>query len=188
MKKLVGAVLAVGLLAGGTLGARTVEGVDVPETVSVGGKSLALNGTGVRSVMLAFIPIKAYVAAFYAPDAVGSGEAVMASAGPLEFHFTFLRSANQGQVDGGWNKQFDHSVTDPYAGFAADQARFVGLFDPIGKGETQRVVLVGEETKVYDVGNYKGSVKGREFQKAFLSLFFGPMPASEELKSGLLAK
>ncbi len=188
MKILVGAILAVAVFAGGSLFARTVEGVDVPESVAVQGKSLSLNGTGVRSVKLAFIPIKVYVAAFFAPEALATADAVMNSEGPLEFQFTFLRSANQGQVDDGWNKQFAFSVTDSYPGFADDQAKFVGLFDPIGEGETQRVVLVGEETMVYDVGTYKGSVKGRNFQKAFLSLFFGSKPAAAALKSGLLGQ
>lgn len=168
--------------------AKTVEGVEVPGAVSVDGQSLSLNGTGVRSIKLAFVPFKVYVAAFFAPEALRSDRAVLASDGPLEFQFTFLRSANQGQVDDGWNQQFRFSVTDPYEGLAADQAKFVGMFDPIGKGETQRVVLVGDETKVYDVGTYKGSVKGRDFQKAFLSLFFGSKPASAALKSGLLGQ
>ncbi len=170
----------------GTLSAKSVEGVDVPGSVTVAGTSLKLNGTGVRSIKLAFIPIKVYVAAFFAPSQLGSAGAVMGSEGPLEFHFTFLRSANQGQVDDGWNKQFDFSVTDPYDGFEADRKAFVAMFDPIGKLETQRVVLVGDETKVYDGGSYKGSVEGKDFQQAFLSLFFGPKPAAESLKQGLL--
>lgn len=180
--------MVIGALVGGSLVAKTVEGVDVPDSVSVEGKSLALNGTGVRSVKLAFIPIKAYVAAFYAPKPLGSADAVMGSEGPMEFRFIFLRSANQGQVDDGWNKQFGYSVTDRYSGFEADQAKFVALFDPIGKGEAQRVVLVGDETKVFDEASYKGSVQGRDFQKAFLSLFFGSKPASTALKNGLLGQ
>lgn len=47
--------------------AKIIEGVEVPAKVTVSGQSLPLNGAGVRTVKLIFIPIKAYVASFYAP-------------------------------------------------------------------------------------------------------------------------
>lgn len=167
---------------------REIEGVNLAPDITVDGKLLSLNGAGVRSINLAFIPVKVYVAAFYSPTRLSSASEVMNATGPLEMDFTFLRAANQGQVDDGWNQQFAFSVTDPYEGFESDRKAFVALFEPIGKLETQRVVLLGHETRVYQGGDLRGSVKGREFQRAFLSLFFGPKPAAEALKNELLAQ
>lgn len=177
-------LLATSLSAQG----REIEGVTLAPTKTVDGQSLSLNGAGVRSIKLAFVPIKVYVAALYSPQRLSSASAVMNSDGPLQMDFTFLRAADQGQVDDGWNEQFEFGVTDPYAGFESDRKAFVALFDPIGKMETQRVVLAGDETKVYQGGKLKGSVEGRDFQRAFLSLFFGPKPATETLKSQLLGQ
>lgn len=171
-----------------TASAKEIEGVNLPGSVTVEGEKLSLNGAGVRSIKLAFVPIKVYVAAFYAPRKLTSPGEVMEFSGPLELTFTFLRDASQSQVDDGWNKQFDFSVTQTYDGFDADRAKFVSLFDPIGKGEPQRVVFVGDETKVYDVDTYKGSVKGREFQRAFLSTFFGSKPVTAKLRDELLGR
>lgn len=166
--------------------ALTLEGISVPSETTVAGQSLSLNGAGVRTVKLAFIPIKAYVAAFYAPAPLRSEQAVLTSPGPLKFQFTFLQGVNQGQVADAWNAQFQASVTVSYPGLAADQARFVSFFGPLKKGGTESVELVGSDTLVYDNGRLKGSIAGRDFQKAFLSMWFGSDPVMPSLKSALL--
>jgi hypothetical protein len=152
----------------------------------VAGETLPLNGAGVRTVTLAFIPIKAYVASFYAPAPLRSETAVLASPGPLQFNFTFLQGVGRGQVTEAWNAQFQASATYTYAGLAADQAKFVALFGPLKKGGVDTVEIVGNTTRVYDGGALKGTISGRNFQKAFLSLWFGSNPVQPSLKSALL--
>jgi hypothetical protein len=174
------------LAAVSTAPALTIEGVTVPAQKTVAGETLSLNGAGVRTVKLAFIPVKAYVASFYAPTALRSSADVTASPGPLQFNFTFLQSVNQGQVTDAWNAQFKASVTAPYPGLAADQAKFVGFFGPLKKGGVETVELVGTNTLVYDGGTLKGTIPGRDFQKAFLSLWFGSQPVQASLKDALL--
>lgn len=179
-------LLATGMLAFTSASALTVEGVDVPGQITVAGRSIPLNGAGVRTVKLAFIPIKAYVAAFYAPSPLTSAEAVLNAEGPLVFTFTFLQGVGQGQVTEAWNAQFAASATFTYPGLAADQARFVGFFGPLEKGGVERVELVGSDTRVFDGGALKGTISGRNFQKAFLSLWFGSKPVMPSLKQSLL--
>lgn len=173
------------LLASG-MSAKEIEGVEVPASKPVEGRKLVLNGAGLRTVTLAFIPIKAYVAALYAPEKLDSAAAAMASKGPLRFDFTFLRAVGQGDVTRAWNSQFAASVSKSYAGLAKDQAAFVKMFGPLKSGGVETVVIVGDETKVYDGGVLKGSVKGADFQQAFLSMWFGSAPVQASLKSDLL--
>lgn len=40
-----------------------IQGIQVPPLATVNGQPLALNGAGLRTVKIAFIPIKAYIAA-----------------------------------------------------------------------------------------------------------------------------
>lgn len=166
----------------------TLEGVNVPAQMTVAGDNLALNGAGVRTVTLAFIPIKAYVAAFYAPASLTTERAVQASPGPFAFTFTFLQSVSQGQVTDAWNAQFKASATYQYAGLPADQAKFIGMFGPLKKGGVEMVEIVGNETRVYDGGTLKGAIQGRDFQKAFLSMWFGAQPVMPSLKKALLGE
>ena len=110
----------------------------------------------------------------------------LASPGPLAFTFTFLQGVGQGQVTEAWNAQFKASATYQYAGLAADQAKFVAFFGPLKKGGVEMVEIVGTETRVYDGGSLKGTIQGRDFQKAFLSMWFGPQPVMPSLKKTLL--
>jgi hypothetical protein len=186
MKPKTCAALAVLLLSIPAAFCLDIEGVKVPQQVNANGQSLTLNGAGVRTVSIAFIPIKAYVAAFYSPTPLKSEEAVLASAGPLQFTFTFLKSVNQGQVTDAWQSQIKASMVDTYPGIEKDKAAFVGMFGPIAQGGSEMVQLIGTQTQIYDNGQLKGAIQGRDFQKAFLNMWFGSSPVQQDLKTALL--
>lgn len=106
----------------------------------------------------------------------------------MQFNFTFLQSVSQDQVTDAWNAQFEDSVSSTYNGLAQDQAAFVKMFGPLKKGGVERVEIEGNETRVYDNGKLRGTIQGRNFQKAFLSLWFGSKPVMPSLKSELLGQ
>jgi long-chain acyl-CoA synthetase len=166
--------------------ARMILDVNVPETKTVDGQELKLNGAGVRTVFV--IKVKAYVAAFYAPAALATAEAVRASGGPLKFDFTFLRSVSQSRVTDAWTSQFEASNSYPYAGFEKDRDAFIKMFGPLKKGGVESVEIIGDETRIYDDGQLRGTIKGKEFQKSFLSLWFGDKPVLPSLKKNLLGQ
>ena len=186
MKQKTCAALAVLLLSIPAAFALEIEGVKVPPQSSVNGQSLTLNGAGLRTVTIAFIPIKAYVAAFYTPAPLKSEEAVLASPGPLQFTFTFLKSVSQTQAVNAWQSQIQASMTYSYPGIEKDRTAFIGMFGAINQGGTEMIQLVGSETQVYDNGKLKGTIQGRDFQKAFLSVWFGSNPVQQDLKAALL--
>jgi hypothetical protein len=106
----------------------------------------------------------------------------------MQFNFQFLQGASQGQVTDAWTAQFKASVTFTYPGFEKDRDAFIGFFGPIKSGGVETVELVGENTLAYDDGKLKGTIVGRNFQKAFLSLWFGSSPVQTSLKDGLLGR
>lgn len=163
-----------------------IQGVPVAPTVQVAGQNLALNGAGLRTFTLVFVPIKIYVAAFYAPAPLRSSAAVSASPGPMQFSFTFLRAVGASDVARAWTSQFADSVTFTYPGYEKDRDSFIGMFGALQPGGLQMVQFVGTDTLVYDQGTLKGTIAGRDFQKAFLSLWFGSNPVAPDLKSALL--
>jgi hypothetical protein len=163
-----------------------IQGVTVPSNVQVAGQPLQLNGAGLRTFSLVMVPIKIYVAAFYAPEPLRSASAVTASPGPIQFDFTFLRNVGQSDVTRAWSSQFAQSVSYTYPGYERDRDAFIGMFGPLKNGGMERVQFVGTNTLVYDSGTLKGTIAGREFQKSFLSLWFGSKPVAADLKSALL--
>jgi hypothetical protein len=52
----------------------------------------------------------------------------------------------------------------------------------------EQVQLIGTNTVVFDQGSLKGTIPGRDFQKSFLSLWFGSNPVAADLKASLLGK
>jgi hypothetical protein len=52
----------------------------------------------------------------------------------------------------------------------------------------EQVQFVGTNTVVFDQGTQKGSIPGRDFQKAFLSLWFGSKPVASDLQRALLGR
>lgn len=167
-------------------GALEIQGVKVPPSVSVNGQTLPLNGAGLRTFSLLMVPIKIYVAAFYAPGPLKSETAVLASPGPMEFSFTFLRAVDASDVARAWSSQFAASVSYTYAGYEKDRDAFVGMFGALQSGGVQTVRFVGSDTLIFDQGAQKGTIAGRDFQRAFLSMWFGSNPVSADLKAALL--
>lgn len=107
---------------------------------------------------------------------------------PTGIHIHFLKSVGQGQVKSAWTAQFANSAAYTYPGFEKDRDAFIALFGPLQTGGVESVQLVGTDTLVYDSGQLKGAVRGRDFQHAFLSLWFGSQPVMPELKAALLGK
>jgi hypothetical protein len=109
--------------------------------------------------------------------------------GPLQLDFTFLRYVSQSRVVSAWTQQLDHSVTyRDYEGYQADRDRFIRLASggPIENKGTQSVQLLGDDTRIIDQGRLTGIIHGRNFQRSFLSMWFGSMAVSENLKANLL--
>jgi len=163
-----------------------IEGVEIPPCVEVDGTTLQLNGAGMRTISPMGIPINIYVASFYAPAPIRSEKEALAAGSPLQFNFTFLQGVNKTLISRAWRAQFSHSVTETYPGYDHDKDTFLQLLGNLDKNGRDTVEFVGDETRVLDSGRLMGVVHGRNFQKAYLSLLFGPKPASRRLKPELL--
>jgi hypothetical protein len=164
--------------------ARTILSVDVPEERTIDGTTLKLNGAGVRTATV--LKVRIYVAAFYSTAPLRTEEDVLASPGPLYLHLTYVRAFDKDRVQRAWVWQFEQSVKANYDGFERDKAALINSFGELKKFGTEAIELVGDETKIFDDGVLKATIKGRDFQKAFLSMWFGKEPVMPELKRLLL--
>lgn len=179
------AALAV-MLNAGVAGAREILGVNLPETREIAGQNAVLNGAGVR--LATVLRVKVYVAALYTTKKLSTVEEVMASKGPMRFDFNFLRAFEQKKVVDAWKWQFEQSNEHIYAGLQKDLDAFYGAFGPLKKFGVESIEIEGDETRVFDDGALKLTIKGRDFQKSFLSLWFGSKPVMPELKTAFLGK
>jgi Chalcone isomerase-like len=187
-----------------------LEGIDLQHFKTIQGHRAFLNGAGTRAIRFMGMNFKVYVAALYAVQHVDTAEAIMERFNHnqtidnndnndniddsdddeclYQMDFTFLRSVGQSKVTQAWSEQLEYSVTHTYDGYEKDRDAFIAMFGPIQNGGTETVQLIGHDTVVYDQGEYKGVIKGRDFQKAFLSVWFGENSVAADLKAGLLGK
>jgi len=149
------------------------------------------NGEGIRNINIFGFDYKVYVASFYSLHGnLQSMEDVMNDEdAPKRFDFVFVRSFDKGKVQMAWTRQLDASITEYYTSYSEykkDRAMFISFFGEITLGGTETVILLKDETIVIDGGIYKGSIKGKNFQRAFLNMWFGQRPVTEGLKTGFL--
>lgn len=163
-----------------------IQGVSLPDTVTISGTNLSLNGAGLRTFKLLMVPIKVYVAALYSPAPLRSSAAVETTEGPLQFDFTFLRAVAKEDVAKAWSAQFAQSVSYSYPGYSKDRDAFISMFGALSEGGVEQVRFLGTNTVISDCGIVRGTIPGRDFQKTFLSLWFGPKPVSHKLRDRLL--
>jgi hypothetical protein len=193
----------------------SVEGVDLPGMRILDGISLYRNGHGMRFIPFFGLSIKIYVASLYSSIPILTVEQIMGKEkdeekvdddvyghnnnvvdhhhhhhhGPIQLDFTFLRYVGKSRVVSAWKQQLDHSVTyKDYDEYETDKAKFIQLSSsqPIEKFGSQSVQLINNETRIIDQGKLMGIIRGTKFQRSFLSMWFGPMAVSDELKLNFL--
>lgn len=176
------------LLAGGgpCMAHGDIEGVSVPEAVSIEGHTLHLNGAGLREISLLGARMKLYVASLYTPVRVRSLKELLASPRPVEINFIFLKGVSRTLVERSWRQQFARSATYTYPGFGKDQETFISLLGNLDEKGRDTVQFLSGETRVLDQGRLMGTIRGEEFQRAFFFLLFGDKPISRRLKANLL--
>lgn len=172
-----------------TTAAFMLEGIHLTDTKEVNGVTLFRNGEGVRMFTILGMNLRMYVAGFWTESPLQTVEEVVNCNRPKQFDFTFLRKVSQGRVTAAWQRQLDASVTHKdYEGYQADRDAFIAMLGAIEQGGTLSILLVGEELDVIDQGVFKGKIKGRDFQRAFLSMWFGEQAVTNDLKTGLLGQ
>ena len=162
--------------------AGSLEGVTLPDTATVGGAPVKLNGLGLRK---AYVFVKVYVAGLYLATPTKDASAAIGTDEPKRLVLQFLREVPHTDMLGAWKEGF--AVTGSPA-IQPQIAQFEGYFTtPIKEGEQYQFdYLPGTGTTVTIAGKTMGTIPGADFMKALFGIWLGPKPPSADLKSGLL--
>jgi hypothetical protein len=170
------------LLLVATVHAGTLAGVEMPDTVTVDGTTLHLNGMGLRQATA--LRVKAYVGGLYLEHPSSDAATVIDSRQLKRVTMHFLRDIDGKRLSGGWadslrkagGKKIEPSI-----------AKFSSLLPDVKNGDTMSFTWrpgVGLETALG--GDPRGTVPGDEFARALFTVWFGPEPGDENLKRGML--
>jgi hypothetical protein len=180
------AVLMVGML----LYAKDLEGVSMPDKITVGDATLSLNGMGLRIKKIAFIGIKVYVAGLYVATPSSDAGAIIKADEPKQMVMHFLyKEVGKGKLVDGWNEGFEKNSGDKMAALKARLDKFNAYWPDMKTGDEAVMTYVpGVGTKVEIKGQEMGVIEGRDFAEALFAVWLGPEPPNKEMKEGLLGK
>ena len=184
MTRLAAIVTLLACLAFATAQAKTLADVEMPDTVVVDGKTLRLNGMGLREATP--LRIKAYVGALYLSEPTSDPQKVIDSPRPKRVTMKFLRDIGRQRLASGWAESLRK-----VGGNSMEQAisQFASLIPDVKKGDTMSLTSrPGSGLEVAIDDKVRGSIPGDDFARALFTVWFGPEPGDENLKRGMLGQ
>jgi hypothetical protein len=178
------AVLGAVLLAASAFApAGELAGVSMEESVGVEGKTLKLNGMGLRKRLM----FKVYVAGLYLERPSKDPSAIVSSEQTKRMQLSILRSLEGSKITGAISEGFERNSKAQMDALKARLDRFNAMFPDVAKGDVITMTYVpGRGTGVSVKGQEKGIIEGKDFADALFAVWLGPDPVQEDLKKALL--
>jgi len=183
MKKAVLFALLLGLTSPHLVQAKEVAGVSLPETTTVDGKTLKLNGMGLRKKMV----FKVYVAGLYLETPSRDAATVISSDQVKRMQLSVLRSLSSHQVSEAIEEGFEKNSKANMAALKPKLEKLETMIPNVEKGDQILLTYVpGKGTVVSAKNVEKGVIEGKDFADALFSVWLGASPVQEDLKKALL--
>lgn len=165
--------------------AKERDGVQVPDTLQVEGKTLKLNGVGTR-VKIFF---KVYVAGLYLETPTKNAAEAISSDQTKRVVLVLLRDLEKHQVAEAIRDGFIKNSSGQMASLKDRLDKLTGMFADVKKGQQISVTYVpGKGTLVADSSGEKGVIPGKDFADALFAVWLGKQPVDEDLKKGMLGE
>lgn len=160
------------------------SGVEMPDTVTVEGKDLMLNGMGLREKMW----IDVYVAGLYLESKSDDAQKILDSdqTKQIQMHFLYKKVGAK-KLIGAWNDGLKNNAAETMAELKPGLDQLNSWMVDLVKGDEMTFTSVpGKGLSVKVKGEHKGVIEDPVFSKAFWAIFIGEKPPTDALKKGLL--
>jgi hypothetical protein len=178
-------VAVIAALCAGVVHGKECKGVSFPDQSQVEGTAVVLNGLGMRQATA--FKVNVYVAALYVPKASTDASAILGSNSPFELILQFVRNVDGSDMAKAWDEGFAKNAKDQLAAYKERIAMLSGWMTDVKSGQRMTFTFKpGTGLQVNVNGAVKGTIKGDDFAKTFLSIWLGADPPNPEIKAGLL--
>lgn len=176
-------VAALSLLALPALAQVVVEDVRLPETRTVEGKTLRLNGAGLRTRV-----VKLYVGALFLEEPTRDAKEVIDSDQTKRFELHVLRDLSKEQVGDVIREGFQKNSGAEMGKLESRLDKLVEGIPALKRGDVMTVTYVpsSRTTTVDGPRNDPVRIEGEDFAKAMFRIWVGDTPAQDSLKRELL--
>jgi hypothetical protein len=172
--------LGLGLLLAPAAHAASLAGVTLPDTASVGGSQLVLNGLGLREKYM----IDIYVGGLYLPSKTTDASKAINDDVPKRIVMHMTYDLSKEKLAETMRDSLGRSA-DPEVSKHADT--LASWMDDVEDGDEIVLDYVpGKGCSVSVKGTAKGTLSGVAVMKGLWGVYLGPNPPTRDLKSGLL--
>ncbi len=162
---------------------KEVAGVKFPETVSVEGKELKLNGAGLRTKAI----FKVYAAGLYVETPSKDGAQIVSSDQIKRVRLTMLRDLEKQKITDAISDGIEKNNKAQLAALKARLDTFNAAIPDLKKGDELVLTYVpGKGTSVQSKSGQEISVEGKDFADALFGVWLGKNPVDGDLKDGML--
>ena len=169
----------------GAARAAELDGVLLPDVQTVEGKTLHLNGYGLRS--LPVLGIHLYVVGLYLEHTSSDPDAILLSPETKLLTVTFEHDVSAERARAAWRKGLENNCVAPCQLDPGDVAQFLAGVPAMHSGDTFNLRFAGHTAVIAVNGRPLGNVDKPMLADAILATFLGPKPASPPLRRALLA-
>jgi Chalcone isomerase-like len=164
--------------------AAQLDGVQLPDTLQVAGKTLHLNGYGLRTYSIVGVHI--YAASLYVEHPSTTPEQIIRSLETKLLMVRFEHDVNTEQARNSWKTGLENNCVAPCHLDPEDVQRFLSQVPAMHSGDNFNLLFRQDGATVSVNGQQIGTITHRQFADAVLATFLGPNPASPALKQELL--
>jgi hypothetical protein len=164
--------------------ARELKGVTSPDTLTIAGKELKLNGMGLRTKAI----FKVYVASLYVESPSKDPAALISTDQIKRTEMRMLRDVGKDKIIDAIREGFEKNSREQLPRLDARLKTFSESIPDLKDGDKLSFTYVpGKGTTVTAPdGADKVTVEGKDFAEALWGIWLGKDPVSEDMKDGLL--
>jgi len=167
--------------------AKELAGVRLADNAQVGGKTLVLNGAGIRTKFF----FKIYVGALYLPQPQTSAATIVADEHEHRMALHILHELSSEKLfDAVKDAMEDNQTPSGMAALAAQIKQLGQIFNEVKAVKPGDVItldyLPDSGLQIGVNGTPRGTIAGAAFNRALLQIWLGDKPIQADLKRGLL--
>jgi hypothetical protein len=177
---LIGLIACIGLpaLAG------ELSGVTFPDQLAFEGKTLVLNGLGLRK---AYGIAKVYVAGLYLEKKSASADEILATDALRRIELRFVRNVGRDDIVKAWTEGFEKNAGGSLPSLKDRLESLNRAMPELREGDLLAFSSIPERGTVVEVnGKASATIPGADFAKVLFSIWLGPNPPNTALREGLL--
>jgi hypothetical protein len=179
-------LVAIALCFAASAVAGDLAGVSFPDRMDHEGKSLVLNGMGLRK---AYGIAKVYVAGLYLEKTTASADEILATPAVRRIVLEFVRNVGRDDIVKAWTEGFEKNAGANFASFRERLDTLNKAMPELREGDVLAFSTApGKGTDVEVGGKRAATIEGDDFAKVLFAIWLGPSPPNAALKEGLLGR